>query len=187
MKLNHIQQFELRVGPKKKLDFIKEVFDVCEMAQSFIFVNTKDFAEKIHEWLRKAGYKSYIMFSKMSKEERDKTIQQFRAGEINVLITTNLVARGIDVPEVDLVINYDVPQTREGNQNVGDPETYLHRIGRTGRFGKQGVALSIYDRDQDKEYLDQILAHYKMEDMMNVLEGPDHLKRVLEEIVDKQQ
>lgn len=79
------------------------------MTQSFIFVNSKDFAEKIHYWLREAGYNSYIMFSKMTKELRDKTVQRFREQEIHVLITTNLMARGIDVPEVDLVINYDVP------------------------------------------------------------------------------
>jgi superfamily II DNA/RNA helicase len=79
------------------------------MTQTFIFVNTLDFAEKIHKLLRKEGFASYIMFSKMQKEERDATIQKFRNQEINVLITTNLIARGIDVPEVELVINYDVP------------------------------------------------------------------------------
>jgi ATP-dependent RNA helicase DeaD len=77
-----------------------------------VFVNSKDFALKIHTWLRKSGFKSHIMFSNMSKEERDQTIEKFRNQEINVLITTNLVARGIDVPEVELVINYDVPQKR---------------------------------------------------------------------------
>lgn len=109
LKLNHIKQFHLRCEPKKKLDFIKEVFDTCEAAQSFIFVNNKDFAELIHKWLLQAGYKSYIMFSKMSKDERDETMAKFRRQEIKVLITTNLIARGIDVPEVDLVINFDVP------------------------------------------------------------------------------
>ena len=67
-----------------------------------------------------------------------------------MLITTNLIARGIDVPEVELVINYDVPMKKIDNKVCGDPETYLHRIGRTGRFGKTGIALTIYDRDVDK-------------------------------------
>lgn len=120
------------------------------MTQTFVFVNSLDFAEKVHMWLRKAGFSSYIMFSKMSKEERDATITKFRNQEINVLITTNLIARGIDVPEVELVINYDVPQKKIGGKICGDPETYLHRIGRTGRFGRQGIALTIYDRDADK-------------------------------------
>ena len=105
----------------------------------------------------------------MSKEERDNTIEKFRKQEINVLITTNLIARGIDVPEVELVINYDVPQKKMGGKICGDPETYLHRIGRTGRFGKTGVALTIYDRDCDKEYLDEIITYYAMTASLNEL------------------
>ena len=78
LKLTHIRQFMLKCEPKKKLEFIKEVFDVCEMTQTIIFVNSLDFAEKIHQGLRKANYSSYIMFSKMSNEERDETMQKFR-------------------------------------------------------------------------------------------------------------
>jgi len=69
----------MRCESKKKLDFIKEVFESCESAQTFIFVNNKDFAEKVHTWLRKANFRSYIMFSKMTKEERDDTIEKFRS------------------------------------------------------------------------------------------------------------
>ena len=182
MKLNHIKQYVLKCEPKKKLDFIKDVFKYCEMTQTFIFVNTLDFAEKIHNILRKADFKSYIMFSKMQKEERDATIEKFRKQEINVLITTNLIARGIDVPEVELVINYDVPAKKIQGTVQGDAETYLHRIGRTGRFGKPGLALTIWDRDQDKEHLDQIIKYYSMESMINELQGPDHLRDLLKEL-----
>jgi ATP-dependent RNA helicase DDX19/DBP5 len=106
-------------------------------------VNTKDFAETVHRVLRAADLKSYIMFSKMSKEERDSTMERFRKQQINVLITTDVIARGIDVPEAQLVINYDVPQ----RERKADPVTYLHRIGRTGRFGSNGIALTLYDRE----------------------------------------
>ena len=68
----------MRCEPKKKLDFIKDVFETCEMTQTFVFVNTKEFAEKVHILLRKAGLSSFIMFSKMTKEERDDTIEKFR-------------------------------------------------------------------------------------------------------------
>lgn len=152
LKLPNIRQFVHRCEPRAKLDFIKEAFATCEMTQTFIFVNTKDFAEKVHFTLRKAGFASHIMFSKMAPAERDETIRKFRASEINVLITTNMVARGIDVPETQLVINFDVPSQRlpGGTGHCADPENYLHRIGRTGRFGTNGVALTIYDRDVDK-------------------------------------
>jgi len=63
-----------------------------------------------------------------------------------------------------------------------DPENYLHRIGRTGRFGTKGIAISIYNRDCDKQYLDDIMSHYKMTEKLNELKGPEHLKQVLEEV-----
>lgn len=76
--------------------------------------------------------------------ERDRVIQDFRAGKIKVLITTNVVARGLDVATVSMVVNYDVPLTAD---NRPDPQTYLHRIGRTGRFGRVGVSISfVYDK-----------------------------------------
>lgn len=87
----------------------------------------------------------------MDNDERDEMIEKFRTGKIAVIITTNMLARGIDVPEVQIVINFDVPWTKDskGNQ-VGDAENYLHRIGRTGRFGTKGIALTLYDRDIDE-------------------------------------
>lgn len=115
--------------------------------------------------LREKGKPSNIMFGRMEKEERDETMAKFRAQEIHVLICTDMIARGVDVPEAELVVNFDVPckqKTSKSNEKVGDQETYLHRIGRTGRFGKQGLALSLYDREDDKGYLDQIIKHYDM-------------------------
>jgi superfamily II DNA/RNA helicase len=87
------------------------------------------------------------MFSKMSKEERDETMQKFREQKINVLIATDLISRGIDVPEAELVINYDVPTHKVKGKVYANSATYLHRIARAGRFGKKAIALSIYDRD----------------------------------------
>ena len=108
--------------------------------------------------MRRENLKSTIIFSEMSHEERDEMIEKFRTGEVkirffvSVVITTNMLARGIDVPEIQIVINFDVPTQRVGrggNERVGDSENYLHRIGRTGRFGTQGIAITIYDRDED--------------------------------------
>jgi len=66
-----------------------------------------------------------------------------------------MLARGIDVPEIEIVINFDVPVLHLPNGvRKGDPESYIHRIGRTGRFGSKGIAVTIYDRDEDKKYLD---------------------------------
>ena len=160
------------------MDFIKEVFTLCEMTQTFIFVNTKSFAETVHRVLRQNDLKSYIMFSKMQREERDSTMERFRKQQINVLITTDVIARGIDVPEAQLVINFDVPS----RDKKADPELYLHRIGRTGRFGTNGIALTLYDRENDKECLDDIIKHYDMGPKINELQGADHLKSLLKEL-----
>ena len=120
-----------------------------------IFVNTRHYTDRLHQMMRKEGLKSTIIFGEMSYEERDEMIAKFRTGEVSVIITTNMLARGIDVPETQIVINFDVPtqRTGRGNERVGDAENYLHRIGRAGRFGVQGIALTIYDRDEDKQYL----------------------------------
>jgi len=77
-----------------------EVFDICAMTQTIIFVNTKSFAETVFNILRKNGYKATLFFSDMGKEERDEMMEKFRNREVNIVITTNLLARGIDIPEI---------------------------------------------------------------------------------------
>lgn len=154
------------------------------MTQTVVFVNTKAYTDRLHNMMIKDNLKSTIIFGDMSVEERDEMISKFRAGEVSVIITTNMLARGIDVPEIQIVINFDVPtqRTGRGNERVGDAENYLHRIGRTGRFGTKGIAITIYDRDEDRQYLQQILDHYQMNDKMSTLESPEQLRSLLEEI-----
>jgi ATP-dependent RNA helicase DDX19/DBP5 len=98
----------------------------------------------------------------MSNEERDEYIEKFRNRDISTVITTNLLSRGLDIPEIQLVINFDVPTYRTPDGRVlGDPENYLHRIGRAGRFDRPGVALTLYDRDEDHERLQEIFSFFK--------------------------
>ena len=97
------------------------------------------------------------MYGEMNPEERDEMMEKFREGEVNVFITTNMMARGIDVPGCEIVINYDVPTMRENNRIKGDAKTYLHRIGRTGRFGTKGIALTLLERPEDKLDFDGIV------------------------------
>ena len=81
----------------------------------------------------------------ISDQERDQTIAEFRDGKFSILICTNVIARGIDVPEVDLVINYDIPLQKLGPYFYEpDYENYLHRVGRTGRFGTDGLAITFH-------------------------------------------
>lgn len=92
-------------------------------------------------------------------ETRDKVIDKFRNGTAKVLITTNVLARGIDVQSVSMVINYDIPM-KGASDSEPDPETYLHRIGRTGRFGRVGVSISFVDDMKSFKALESITNHY---------------------------
>jgi ATP-dependent RNA helicase DDX19/DBP5 len=168
-----------------KITFIEKIFTTLAKTQAIIFVNTKDFCETVYDVLRKNGLKPTIMFGKMEKEERDEMMRKFRNGEVNVIIATDMLSRGIDVPEVDVVINFDVPTKKERNSNQahGDPETYMHRIGRAGRFGQPGIALTLYDRDQDLKSLQEILDNFKME--VKDLDSFEHFQKVYDDMLEQ--
>jgi len=133
----------------------------------------------LRDILRKHECAATIMFGEMEPAERDEMMAKFRRGEVKVFITTNMLARGIDVPEVEFVINYDVPVLHgKSGHKSGDPETYLHRIGRAGRFGAKGIAITLLDRPEDQEYFDEIVDHYSMKNKVSVLKSPEHLAEV---------
>lgn len=124
------------------------------------------------------------MFGKMDPAERDEIMDLFRKGIAKTIITTNMLARGIDVPEVELVINFDVPILVGTGGRVlgGDPESYLHRIGRAGRFGTPGIALTLLDREEDKDYFDEIIEHFDMTKKVTQLRDEEHLAKIYAEI-----
>jgi superfamily II DNA/RNA helicase len=100
LQLDHIKQYEFKCESKQKIQFVMDVFKLLSLTQAIIFVNTKQFCEFVHNKLIKEGFKSTIMFGEMTREERDEMMEKFRKSEVNVIITTNMLARGIDVPEI---------------------------------------------------------------------------------------
>jgi ATP-dependent RNA helicase DDX19/DBP5 len=131
------------------------------MGQAFIFCATKKSAGWLSDKLVKDGHAVGLITGDLTVEERTQVIQRFRDGNERVLISTNLMARGIDVDQVTVVINYDLPINNE-TRDI-DFETYLHRIGRTGRFGKFGLAINFVDnrtlqmvRDLERHFGKQI-------------------------------
>lgn len=94
--------------------------------------------------------------------ERDRLLEDFRSGRSKVLLTTNVLARGIDVSSVSMVINYDIPMKGRGDTEP-DPETYLHRIGRTGRFGRIGVSISFVSDKKSYNALSAIAEQYQID------------------------
>jgi len=140
-----------------KLEFLADIYSLLVIGQSIIFVETKRTADQVHRTLSEAGYTCSILHGGIEPAMRDQTMEAFRNGESTVLITTNVLARGVDVDNVCLVVNYDPPTDKDKRP---DFETYLHRIGRTGRFGRKGTAISLIDDQESIEVLAAIERHF---------------------------
>lgn len=163
-----------------KLSFLADIYSLMTIGQSIVFVGTKKDADDVHSTLTANGYSCSVLHGAVENYERDTTMEAFRKGESNVLITTNVLARGVDVDNVCLVINYDVPVTREGEP---DYETYLHRIGRTGRFGRKGSAINLVSDQKSIEVLAAIEAYFASggkEMIHNVPADPESLAESIE-------
>lgn len=135
-----IKQFYMKCDNfQHKLEMLSAIYGLLTLGQSIIFVQTRATAENIYSHMTLEGHQTSLLHGGMEAEDRDKVIDDFRKGVTRVLITTNVLARGIDILQVSLVINFDIPL--DGDHRP-DPETYLHRIGRTGRFGRTGVSIN---------------------------------------------
>lgn len=188
--LDNILQFrvDLDYGKKQKVDYLVKLQESSQITQCIIFVNTRAFAITVHKILKQRGLKANVIFGKgMEDDERQKVVQKFREGSITFLITTDLLARGFDVRSVKLVINFDVPTHFMKDRSVkGDAETYLHRIGRGGRFGTKAIAVTLIDREDDKTAMDQIVAHFAMADKVHQLTDPATVGKYLEKYYEEE-
>jgi ATP-dependent RNA helicase DDX19/DBP5 len=162
-----------------KLEFLADIYSLLTIGQSIVFVGTKRDADMVHKTLDDAGYTCSVLHGSVEPAQRDATMEAFRNGESNVLITTNVLARGVDVDNVGLVVNYDVPVDRDGRP---DQETYLHRIGRTGRFGRKGTAISLIGDQQSIQVLAAIESYFSSgkEMIKQVAADPEALAEQIE-------
>ena len=162
LKLKGVKMYRMTVAEKAKLDLINQVYLTFDMLQTMIFVNKKDDAVKMQEFLKKKNVKAEILIGGIEQAQRDKIIDDFRLQTITCLICTNVLARGIDVPEVDLVINYDVPYISNFGYKNPDYANFMHRVGRTGRFGTDGVSLTLQSDETYEDILDDIEKYYNI-------------------------
>lgn len=139
--LEGIRQFYINVEKEEyKLETFSDLYDHISVSQSMVYVNTKRKADNLKYDLEQKNFAISVIHSDMSPEERTEVMSRFRSGQSRILISTDLLSRGIDIQQVSLVINYDLPT---------DKECYLHRIGRSGRFGRKGVAINfVTNRDE---------------------------------------
>jgi superfamily II DNA/RNA helicase len=133
-----------------KLPVLLDLYQMVKVNQALIYVNKRQKAEWLAKQLAAQGFTLEFIHGEMDVAERKKRMTDFRSGSVRVLISTDLLARGIDVQQVSLVINYEMPIQREN---------YVHRIGRSGRYGKKGVAINLVYGDE-LDYVKAIERHY---------------------------
>ena len=129
-----IEQYYYEVRPKAKLDALTRLLDMYAPKLSLIFCNTKRQVDELVAALKARGYFAEGLHGDLKQQQRDRVMSSFRNGKTDILVATDVAARGIDVDDVEAVFNYDVPQ---------DDEYYVHRIGRTGRAGRPGRAFTL--------------------------------------------
>merc|ERR1711985_126250 len=153
--LEGIRQFYVAIEKEEwKIDTLCDLYETLTITQAIIYCNTRRKVDYLADQMSKRDFTVSTMHADLDQKERDLIMREFRSGSSRVLISTDLLARGIDVQQVSLVINFDLPQNLEN---------YLHRIGRSGRFGRKGVAINFVTnndvrvmKDIEKYYHTQI-------------------------------
>ena len=148
-----------------KFDCLCDLYQQLNINQALIYCNKRQRAEWMAEKLSAQGFPLSFIHGEMDVEERKKRMKDFRDGTVRVLISTDMLARGIDVQQVSLVINYELPSQREN---------YIHRIGRSGRFGRKGVAINLVSPGEF-DSLKEIEKHYSTK----ISELPQDLSKLL--------
>ncbi len=164
-----ISQFYLDVETEElKFDTLLDLYNLVSTSQAIIFCNTIRKVEWLEQNLKQNNFPITVIHSNMNQTERDNTVKDFRDGKTRLLLTTDLLSRGIDIPQVNMVINYDLPLSKE---------TYVHRIGRCGRFDKKGVAITMVKMSDptDVKTFNKMKHFYKMD----IKEMPESIEKYL--------
>jgi ATP-dependent RNA helicase DeaD len=170
--LDLTKQYYISVGRKNKTWALCRILDL-DKPKAIIFCQTKKMVDILDERLKALKYKVEAIHGDMSQSRREKVLKDFRNGNIDVLIATDVAARGLDIDDISYVINYDVPD------NV---DTYVHRIGRTGRAGKEGTAVSFVTSEEEYA-IREIVAYTGMEITLRDvpdIEGKDTVRKVID-------
>lgn len=155
--LANIQQYYVVTRTEEdKYRALANIFGTISIGQTFIFCQTKKSASFLAQKLLADGHQVGLISGELSVEQRNQALLDFKEGKQRVLISTNLMARGIDIDQVTVVVNYDLPVDKGGV----DKETYLHRIGRTGRFGRDGLAINMISSLDEKKMIETLQSHF---------------------------
>ena len=152
--LEGIQQFFINVKVNDwKLDVLKDLYDTINISQCIIYINSRNKLIEVYENLSRDNFPVSYIHGELTSQERKKTMEEFKSGHTRILLSTDLLSRGIDIQQLSLVINFDLPKSKE---------TYIHRIGRSGRYGRKGVSINLVT-DRDMDYMKEIESFYDTE------------------------
>lgn len=152
--LEGIRQYYVAIPEEKqKFEVLSNIYKNLEIQQALIYCNSRRRVEQLAGDMRKNDFTVSAIHGEMKQDERSNVMKEFRTGSSRVLITTDLLARGIDVQQVSLVMNYELPKNKE---------SYLHRIGRSGRFGRKGTAIN-FITPSDALFLKELQEYYETE------------------------
>lgn len=174
--LDNIKQYYVKCkSAEDKYRAICNIYGVITIGQAIIFCHTRKTASWLSEKMSKDGHSVAVLSGELTVEQRIAVLDRFRVGLEKVLITTNVLSRGIDVEQVTLVVNFDMPMDMN---RKADCETYLHRIGRTGRFGKAGIAINLIDSPQAMEICTDIEAHFGKKIQLLDIEDAEEIEKI---------
>jgi translation initiation factor 4A len=164
--LEGIQQYYVTVRNNDwKYEIITDLYDAISVNQCIVYINNKSKIYEIYERLNKDNFPVSYISGDRTSQERKEIMEQFRSGTIRILLSSDLLSRGIDIQQLSLVINYDIPR---------DKETYIHRIGRSGRYGRKGVAINLIN-ERDIQNLKHIELFYNTK----ITEMPSNISELL--------
>lgn len=177
-----IKQFYMDCQNREhKYEVLVALYSLLTIGSSIIFVRSRADAERIQEMMIEDGHQVSRLHGEQFPQERDEVIDDFRSGRSKVLITTNVLARGIDIATVSMVVNYDIPTVYETREP--DFQTYLHRIGRTGRFGRVGVSISFVHDNRSLNEMIAIQDYFGVEMTRVPTEDWEEVERVIKGVI----
>jgi ATP-dependent RNA helicase UAP56/SUB2 len=168
--LHGLVQHYVMLNEDQKNRKLNDLLDALDFNQVVIFVKSVARARELNRLLNECNFPSTTIHAGMNQEQRLKVYKEFKEGAKRILVATDLVGRGIDIERVNIVINYDMPETDEKHGNGAD--TYLHRVGRAGRFGTKGLAITFVSGPQDSEVLNNVQERFDVD----IKELPDHIE-----------
>ena len=164
--LEGISQFYINVKHNNwKYDVLTDIYNTINIAQCIIYINSKNMLNQVYKCLLEDDFPVGMIHGSLMTDERESIMNKFRQGEIRILLSTDLLSRGIDIQQLSLVINYDLPIQKE---------TYIHRIGRSGRYGRKGVAIN-FVTERDLQELNDLKSFYNT----NIEEMPQNIGDII--------